>query len=196
MATEKKKRLVTPEGIACFVHVFEPHAQKREDGTKGDPKYSVLLVFPSKEAIKELRRECMAAATAKFGEEKWRALLKKGKFRFPWRPATDYDEYGPPFDDENAVFCIFSSKDQPDVVDRRAKPVMKQKEIYSGMKARVSYGVWPYDTNGNKGVTLFLNNLQKTDDGEKLAGRSSGEDDFEPVEGEDGSDDDEDDGDI
>lgn len=191
---EKKERLVTPEGIASFVHVFEPHAVE-----EGKPeKYGLILVFESKEAIAELRKKCFAAADAKFGRDAWKKLLDKKKFRFPWRDADEYEEYGAPFttSGDKAVFCNFSSKSQPEVVNRRAQPILKASEVYSGMKARVSYAVWPYDSNGNKGVTLLLNNVQKTGDGEKLSGKPGASDDFEAVEGEDGTDDDDDDGSI
>ena len=42
-------------------------------------------------------------------------------------------------------------------------------------------------------MTLLLNNVQKIEDGERLSGRPDAEDDFEPVAGEDGADDDDDD---
>ena len=56
--------------------------------------------------------------------------------------------------------------------------------------------MWPYDTDGNKGVTLFLNNVQKVRDGDRLAGRPDAEDDFDAVEGEDGEEEDDLDDDI
>jgi hypothetical protein len=108
----------------------------------------------------------------------------------PWRKGTDYeDEHGFPFDREGSYFMNFASKDQPGVVNRKAKPI-DAKEIYSGCQVRVTYGVWPYDTDGNKGVTLFLNNVQKVADGERLAGRPEASDDFEALEGEDGTEED------
>jgi len=186
---EKKPRLTSPVGIACFEHVWEPDAM--EEGK--EKRYSVLLVFNEevsgdlKKALSELKQKCMAAATEKFGEDTWRALHKKGKFRFPWRKASDYDEYGAPFDEDGAMMCSFQSKSPPGVVDRRAKPITDRSEFYSGALARVTYAVWPYDSNGNKGVTLLLNNVQKIKDGERLSGKPSAEEDFDAVEG--GSDD-------
>jgi len=37
---------------------------------------------------------------------------------------------------------------------------------------------YPFSTNGNNGVAVGLNNLQKVSDGERLAGGSKAEDDF------------------
>lgn len=183
---QKSERLTSPSGIVSFPHVFEPHAINQGD----EPKYSLILVFDNLDVIKELRQKCVAAADAKFGREAWKKFKEKGKFRFPWRPGSDYDEYGAPFDTDGAYFCSFSSKSQPEVVNRQAKPILKAQEIYAGCKARVTYAVWAYDSNGNKGVTLLLNNVQKTGDGPKLSGKPSGADDFDVVEGEDGADDD------
>lgn len=197
---EKRPRLTSPVGIACFAHVFTPE-QPSEKSKSKDPKYKLMLVFDKdtmkSEEMKELKRQCVACAEAKFGADA-REKIKKGKLKMPWREASDYGDegYGFPFDQEGAFMISFSSKDAPGVVDKRAKPLMKQTDFYSGCKARVTYGVWAYDNEGNRGVTLFLNNVQKVADGERLSGRPDAEDDFSAVEGEDGSDDDADADDI
>lgn len=182
MAKESKPRLTTPVGIACFAHVFEPHAI--EAGK--DKKYSIVLVFDKATVpqLKELKLACVAAAESKFGPNA-REMIKKGKLRMPWRPGSDYEEYGAPFDEEGSVFISIQSNTAPGVVDRRAKPLMSQDQFYSGCKARATYAAWPYDSNGNKGVTLLLNNVQKAADGDRLSGKPSAEDDFDEVEGAD-----------
>jgi hypothetical protein len=192
---EKKPRLHSPIGIACFVHVFRPEAPNEKAKNK-EPKFKMMLVFDKETwkndpAAKALRAACVAAAEAKFGADA-REKIKKGKLKMPWRDASDYGDegYGFPFDVEGNVMISFSSKEQPGVVDRKAKPLMKESEFYAGCTARVSYGVWGYDTDGNRGVTLFLNNVQKVADGERLAGRPEAEDDFDSVPGEDGAEDD------
>lgn len=188
MAKTERVRRVSPIGIACFVHVFSPQAA-REGAKNKDPKYKTILVFDTETwkspEAKALRLACVEAAEAKFGADA-RDKIKKGKINMPWRPNSDYEENGFPFD-QDGFFINFSSKDAPGVVDRKAKPITDPKLIYSGCKARVTYGPWAYDTDGNKGVTLFLNNIQKVSDGEKLAGRPDAADDFEAVEGEDGT---------
>jgi hypothetical protein len=161
MAGKKERvRRTSPIGIACFVHVFSPEAP-REGAKNKDPKYKMMLVFDAETwknapEVKELKLACVAAAEEKFGKDA-REKIKKGKIKMPWRPASDYGDegYGFPFDQEGAYMISFSSKEAPGVVDRKAKPLMKQSEFYSGCFARATYGVWPYDTDGNKGVTLF-----------------------------------------
>lgn len=189
---KERPRLTTPEGIVCFEHVWEAAAM--EEGKQ--KKFSLILVFPNKAILKELRQQCIATATAKFGED-WRKLHEKGKFRFPWRDGDEYEDYGAPFTNEGAVFCSFQSTTPVGVVDGRAKPIMDRADFYSGALARVTYTPWAYDSNGNKGVTLLLNNVQKTGKGERIAGKPNAEDDFEAVEdGDDGIEEDGDDNDI
>lgn len=198
----KKPRLTTATGIACFEHVWEPHAM--EEGK--DKKYSIVLCWTPesvkttenpkgdmKLALKELKAKCIAAATEKFTDKVWRGLHEKGKFRFPWRDGDEYEQYDEPFTKPNAIFAQFQSNSPPGVVDRRAKPITDRSELYSGCLVRVTYACWAYDSNGNKGVTLLLNNVQKVKDGTRLSGKPSAEDDFEGIEGDDDDDGTEDD---
>jgi hypothetical protein len=188
MATkENRPRRTSPIGVATFVYVDKPQIDKEKKDK--EPKYKLVLSVDAEAyagpEMKALKLACIEAAEEKFGA-KAREAIKKGKIKMPWRPGTDYDEHGFPFDREGSYFMSFSSKDQPGCVDRKAKNI-DPKLIYSGCEVRVTYGVWPYDTDGNKGVTLFLNNVQLVKKGERLAGRPEAKDDFDAMEGEDGT---------
>ncbi len=52
-------------------------------------------------------------------------------------------------------------------------------EVYSGCYARVSVNFYGYNAAGNKGIACGLGNVQKVEDGERLGGGSSAEEDFE-----------------
>lgn len=203
MADKKeRKSLQTPIGIATFVHLWEPFAFKATANRPAkEPAYSVLMVFDEEAKkspeMRAIKLACVEAAEAKFGadaREKIKRHLagKKGGIAMPWRDASDYEEYGEPFTNEGSIMINFKSNTAPGIVDRRAKPIMDRKEIYAGCKMRVSFGVWPYDTDGSRGVTLLLNNVQKTGDGPKLAGRVDAEEEFESIDGDADSDDDDD----
>lgn len=205
MAEKRERRsLQSPIGTATFVHLWEPHKFKSSKQADKEPAYSVLLVFDAAAAksaeMKALKAAVVEAAEAKFGadaRDRIKKFLagKKGGIAVPWRDANDYEEYGEPFTEEGAVMINFKSNTAPGIVDRRAKPIMDRKDIYPGCKMRVSFGVWAYDTDGNKGVTVLLNNVQKTGDGPKLAGRLDAEDEFDAIDGDD-DDDMEDDDDV
>ena len=193
----KTQRLYSAVGVACFVFIFKP--QQPGEGSKSkEPKYKIILCWDKEaqatEDYKQMKRVCVAAAEARFGADA-RDRIKKGKIKMPWRPASDYGDegYGFPFDQDGWTFANFATTTQPGIVDRKARPILKESEVYSGMRARVTYAPWAYDKEGNKGVTLLLNNVQKIAEGERLSGRPDAEDDFEPVEGEDGEDDNEED---
>lgn len=197
---EKKERksLQSPVGIATFVHLFEPFAFKATKTRPAkEPMYSVLLVFdpPTVKSpeMRALKVACIEGAAGKFGETDSKGVsirdrIRSGKIAMPWRDASDYEEYGEPFDVEGSLMINFKSNTAPGIVDKRAKPIMAQKDIYPGCKMRVSFGVWPYDTDGSKGVTLLLNNVQKAGDGKKLAGRMDAEEEFDRIEGDDDDD--------
>lgn len=195
--TKERKSLQSPIGIATFVHLFEPFAFKAtKTRAAKEPQYSVLLVFDADTAkspeMRALKLACIEAAEAKFGADA-RLKIKRGKIAMPWRDAAEYEEYGEPFTDEGSVMINFKSNTPPGIVDRRATPIMDRKAVYSGCKMRASFGVWPYDTDGSRGVTLLLNNVQKAGDGKRLAGRPDAEDEFDAIGGDDGSDGDDDD---
>ena len=178
----------SPGGSVRYANVFVARQRKGDKGQpKGDPKYSILLVFDRKTDLSEMEAEVERVATEKFGS-KAVALLEKGKLNSPIRDAEEYvdeeldDEDNFPFNLPGARMVRFSTKDKPGVVDEQADPIMEKSEFYDGCKARVSYRAFAYDREGNKGVSFALINVQKLEDGERLGGSDpSAEDDFKPV---------------
>jgi hypothetical protein len=196
MAAAKEKKstrtITTPIGIVCFAQVFNP--KRFQPGQ--DAKYSMLLVF-NKEKIKAdkawlaLRNAVQTAAVEKFGADEAKKLAARGKLTLPWRDGAEYEEYGEPFSDKTVMLKL-SSTAAPGIVNGALRPILDDSEFYSGCMARATAAVWPYDTAGNKGVTLLLNNIQKTADGERLAGsKRAAEEDFDATEEGGGEDDDE-----
>jgi hypothetical protein len=175
-----RETLKSPTGIAMYCNVFKARARKAGDNgeTKGNPKFSVLLVFDKKADLSEMEEAVEAAAVEKFGS-KAKKMLETGKIRNPIRDAEDYvdeeksDEENFPFNLPRAKMIRFAKNEEqgaPGVVDADAEPLMDKSEFYSGCKARVSCRAYAYDQNGNKGVSFALINVQKIDDGERLGG--------------------------
>lgn len=181
MATSAKDnedlKVISPQGTAAFPHLFTPHSF--EAGK--EPNFSLILCFPEGTDLTELKKACGRAAIKKFGDKaKVQAMMAKNQLRMPWRDGADYAEYGEPFV-PGSTFITIKSKQAPGVVNEYAKPIMQELDFYAGCLARASFLCWGYDSMGNKGVTLLLNNVQKTGDGNKLSGRQRAEDEFEPV---------------
>lgn len=208
MATKSKEKrgseqtAITPVGTAMFVYLFHRKTWDRNKGRDRDDdndersskknsngEYSMVLVFDKDTNLKALKRICLAAARKKWGDEKGEKLFKSGKLQLPFRDGEEYEQHGEPFDEDH-IFIRAKSNNRPGVVDQRREDIEDEFDVYAGMKARMSVYAHPYETSGNKGVTLLLNNVQKCGDGERLSGRGNAEDDFD--DGQD-FDDDEDD---
>ena len=57
--------------------------------------------------------------------------------------------------------------------------IIDPEEVYSGCYGRASINFYAFNTNGNRGVGVGLNNIQKLSDGDHLgASRASAESDF------------------
>ena len=92
MATAKDDdnlKVITPEGTACFPHVWEPHSFQAGQ----EPNFSLILVFNEGTDLLELKRACGRAAVKKWGD-KAKSMIKAGQLRMPWRDGSDYADYG------------------------------------------------------------------------------------------------------
>lgn len=172
-------KLITDEVRMSYVHVFEP----REGLDGGAAKYGVTLLIPksNKKLIKQIEKGIEAAIAA--GVEKF------GK-KFPKNPTTTFydgdeaENVGEEYEDHMFLRC--SSKNKPGVIKKAPAgsaantiELTDESEFYSGCYGKASVVFGPYDANGKKGVTCFINNLLFTNDGERLAGGASAESDFE-----------------
>jgi hypothetical protein len=178
-------RITTGKVRLSFPHLFAPHAIG-----ESDPKYSVMLLIPKGDT---------ATMTAMREAEKEAAEIgKSSKFngKIPSNLASiikDGDEDGTAEDyPERAghYYCTVSSNPQykPGVVDRRVQEIVDQSEVYSGVYAKVSLTAFPYNTNGNKGISFGLNNVQILGGGDSLAGGKRADEEFSVVEDEGGED--------
>ena len=76
-------------------------------------------------------------------------------------------------------FLNANSTQKPGIVDRDLVEIIDPEEVYSGCYGRASINFYAFNTNGNRGVGVGLNNIQKLSDGEHLgATRASAESDF------------------
>lgn len=173
---ENSTKIVTGKVRFCFCHVFEPAAM---DGQPEESaKYSVCVIIPKSDTqtidkINKAIEAAKIAGKAKLGD-------KNGKIPSTIKlPLRDGDEERS--DDEafaGAYFLNATSNRKPVIVDRNLDPIMDKDEFYSGVYGRVSLNMYAFNTSGNKGVAAGLQNLQKLEDGEMLAGGSTANEDF------------------
>lgn len=168
-------KVVTGKVRFCYVNVFEPTAMNEDD----TPKYNICILI-SKDDKATLDKINKAIAAAK---EAGKAKLanKNGQLpadaalKLPLRDGDAERADDPAF--ENCYFINANSNRKPSIVDRDLNPIMEKEEFYSGCYGRASINFYAFNVS-SKGIAAGLNNLQKLEDGEMLAGGSTAEEDF------------------
>lgn len=171
-------RIITPEAILSYPNLFTPRAMGDQE-----PKYSCALVFPEGTDLTAMKQAALDALTEEWGE-KAPAMVKAGQARWPFRDnPDDVALKGYP---EGSTFVNVRSNRKPGVVSifpdpstGKPTPVTDEAQVYPGVIVRASLDAYTYDTQGNKGVTFGLGNVQIIRDGDRLDGRSHAEDEFE-----------------
>lgn len=191
------KKIITQEVTLSFPHLDAPMLAKNG---KGDPKYSVSLLYAPGANLDAERAAVMEAATEQFGEKAIQ-MLKTGQLASPFR--TDWELKGYP---EGTTFINPKSKTQPGLVYAHRDPTSQKPALvvpglvsgdyqlteadkkrikdvfYPGAKVRASLTAFYYDYEGmKKGISFGLNNVQKLGDGPRMDGRKAAQDEFEPT---------------
>lgn len=170
---ENSTKVVTGKVRFCYVNVFEPTALNDGD----TPKYNVCILIP-KSDTKTLEAVRKAIENAKIvGKSK--LADKNGKIpstiKLPLRDGDEERSDDPAY--EGMMFINANSTRKPTIVDRDLNPIMSQEEFYSGCYGRASITFYAFNVQ-SKGIAAGLQNLQKLEDGEMLAGGSTAEEDF------------------
>lgn len=168
-------KVVTGKVRFCYANVFEPTAMNEGEA----PKYSVCILISKDDTatvdkIKKAIAAAKEAGKAKLANKNGQ-LPADAALKLPLRDG-DVDRA----DDlafENCYFINASSNRKPSIVDRDLNPIMEKEEFYSGCYGRASINFYAFNVS-SKGIAAGLNNLQKLEDGEMLAGGSTAEEDF------------------
>lgn len=180
----ESENIMTPEIRVSFAHVFHPQANPANPNA--EKKYSMAHLFPHPDKMTPAYKKEYAVFTAKIKAaiekaiaDKWGAK-KPANLRMPFRDQGEktFDGY-----EAGAVWFNASSKNKPGLIDAGNNDIIDESEFYSGCYARSTLRVYAYDTAGNRGVGIGLQNIQKLRDGEPLSGRLKAQDEFEPVAG-------------
>jgi len=165
-------KVITGKVRFSYANVWEPRALNQND----EPKYGVVLLIPKTDTATVSAINAAVNAAFEMG------VTKKFEGKRPpvWKnPLRDGDVEKP--DDEDYKGCYFvtaNSQTRPGIVDANVQDIISQDEFYSGCYGRASINMFAYNSNGNKGVAVGLNNLQKLEEGVRLAGGSTAAEDF------------------
>lgn len=167
-------KVITGKVRLSYVNIFK--SRSFSDGQ--DAKYSVCLLIPKtdKATIAKIKK-AIDAAIEEGISSKWGGKKPKN-LRVPLRDGDEERaEEAPEY--EGMYFLNANSSQRPGIVDKDCNEILDPDEVYSGCWGRASINFYPYDFNGNRGVGVGLNNIQKLKDGERLgAALATAEDDF------------------
>ncbi len=165
--------------------LFEPRAQKKDDGTEGKAKFGCTLIIPKKDeaSMKFLIDMVLATAVGEWGENA-RAMLQNGMIKNPILEGDSKSarnkttgEIHPGFGPD-VVFIRCTSNDAPVVVaENPTIPITKAQARefpsgYWGYAALHSYA-WEHPQNG-KGITFDIDLAQRVKADEVLGGDGGG----------------------
>lgn len=177
---KNETKVITGKVRLSYANLFEP---KSINGS--DPKYSVSLIIPKADTqMIETIQEAIENAKER-DKGKWNGKVP-ANLKLPLR---DGDEERP--DDDayaDSYFLNANSKTLPGVVGTEKDKAtgkaiaLGEDDVYSGCYARVSVNFYGFNASGNRGIACGLGNVQKVDDGERLAGGSNAEEDFDFIE--------------
>ena len=174
-------KVITGKVRFSYVALLNPRNDKN-----GNSKYSVTALLPKSDI--QTKQAIDAAITQAIEEGrngKWNGVVP------PVVPTPIHDgdgvkDSGEPYGDECRGCWVFTAstnadptKPRPEIVGPDLQPIMSATEIYSGMYGRLSVNFAPYFSAGKRGIGCYLNNVQKLEDGEPLAGtKASASEDF------------------
>lgn len=170
---ENSTKVITGKVRFCYAHVFEPVTMNDGD----NPKYNISILIPKSDTktIDKIKKAIEAAKQA----GKAKIADKNGKIpstiKLPLRDGDEERSDDPAY--ANCYFVNASSTRKPSIVDANLDQIIDKEEFYSGCYGRASINFYAFNVQ-SKGIAAGLNNLQKLEDGERLEGGASAEDDF------------------
>lgn len=169
-----------------YVTLIKPKAFE-EGGTEN---YSVQVMIPKSDtaAVKKVEEAVKTAINEGVASGKFNlAATKNPKF---WNPLRDGDQKAAEAEKEGSqdylkgyMFLNAKNSRRPSLnvvgEDGSLEEVMDKEDIYSGCYGCVAVNVSAYGGKGKgNGVSVWLNHVLKTDDGERLDGTTTAEDAF------------------
>lgn len=177
----KATQIIIPCRLS-YAHIWEPGINT--DGTPG--KYSASLIIDKNDTktLAKIDKAVDAAITAgKSILANPKGVVVKAKLKLPMHDADEEGKDDPAY--EGMMYLNASSKNRPGIVNRQVEDILDQTEVYSGCYCNVDVNFYAFAREGNKGIAVGLNNIQKVKDGERLAGGRSAKDAFSVLDDDD-----------
>lgn len=163
-------KVVTGTVRFSYLNVFKPKAISEGQ----DPKYSVCLLIPKEDkATLDKIRKAIEAEKKAGAAEKWKGKVP-ANLKTPLRDGDvervdEHPEYA------GMYFLNANSSKKPVLLDESKDEILDHTELYSGCWGRANVSFYSFDVNGNRGIAVGLNALQKKRDDEPLGGMITAE---------------------
>lgn len=185
---QNNTKVLTGKVRLSYANLFAP--KKNDSGT--DTWGTALLIPKSdKKTLGALKRAAEQALADGISSSK----LKAGTtLKNAWKTLKDGDERDDLEEHPEYVghyYMNVTAYTRPGVVDQNVVEITDSSELQSGDYARLALSAYAFNRDGNRGVTFGLDNVQKWAKGEPLGGRARAEDDFDSLDNDLESDDDE-----
>lgn len=155
--------------------------EQKYNELKKKEEWAVTMLFDKKTAdLSKLKQAMVQAAKNEFGADvdlktlDLKRIIDGDSLNAKGEPRPEY------YKGQWVVKAATRLK-APGVVDSKLNKILDPSEIYSGVYANVNVTVKAY-AQPNKGVTIYLNHVQKVKDGEPIAGGPQVKDVFEELD--------------
>lgn len=82
---------------------------------------------------------------------------------------------------KNCYYLNAKCKEPPQIVDQNVQPITNPDLVYSGCFANISLLFYPFNYGANKGIGVWLGNIQLVKSGGRIVSRITAQEDFQPV---------------
>lgn len=174
---------ITIQAKAAFLHCFKPFSF---NGNADSARYMATLLVDKKDNKQNAKIQNAINAAIEIGKKDlWNGQIPPNLYS----PLKDGDlKHGKGANGFNDSFYIVAkSKTAPEICDQKLRPIYDNTQIYSGCIVNVVLTFCAYKSGCNNGVTARLGNIQLVRQGASLYGKTHAKDDFEVIEDEEES---------
>jgi hypothetical protein len=161
---------LTPVGQACYPTLIVA----RKQSEKAKPKFSITVAWSEDTDLSEVKAAIDAVCRKKYPDG-----IPTRNFRYPLRSGEDKrrddGSMTPGFKPTDTWAEFWRYEKDKNGLDNPKAPVVgptrdpiPESDIYAGCTVRVLFNPFCYDRDGNRGVSLGLEAVQKHQDGERV----------------------------
>jgi hypothetical protein len=165
MAIAKKPKtmtIVTPTFRVSYPNVFKP----KKNELSGKDEFVLDMWFEKDTDLTALRKAIDDAIVSAWPDEEERPEIPT-PFRDGDKPGKNKN--GKAREKIPGVYILKAkSKDAPEVVDCTLKAITDTEKFYAGCYARAQLNIKCYDYKGSCGIGIYVNKIQKLDEGQPL----------------------------